>query len=75
MSAKIKFNIFNILFSDYAQSWENSVPEFCAACFQWEKCKGGCRAASEQCSATLWDEDPIIRSLQIKKDRSYCTPA
>jgi len=61
-------SIEDILFSDYARSWENSVPEFCVGCFQWEKCKGGCRAASEQCSSTLWDEDPIIKSLGIERE-------
>ena len=63
-----KQSVEDILFSDYALSWENSVPEFCAACSQWEKCKGGCRAASEQCSSTLWDEDPIIESLGVKRE-------
>jgi radical SAM protein with 4Fe4S-binding SPASM domain len=69
-SPVIAGNIFeqpveDILFSDYTQSWENSVPDFCAACSQWKKCKGGCRAASEQCSFTLLEEDPIIKNLQI----------
>jgi MoaA/NifB/PqqE/SkfB family radical SAM enzyme len=44
-------SLADILYSDYAYSWE--------------KCKGGCRAASEQYSQTLSVEDPIIRSLQI----------
>ena len=66
-------NIFDqpvddILFSDYALSWEKSVPGFCARCSHWEKCKGGCRAASEQCSATLRKEDPIIKSLGITRE-------
>jgi radical SAM protein with 4Fe4S-binding SPASM domain len=50
-----------ILYSEYAESWQKTIPEFCANCIEWEKCKGGCRAASEQCFQTLAIEDPIIR--------------
>jgi len=57
--------IEEILFSEYTTSWENSVPSFCSSCREWEKCKGGCRAASEQCLQTLSSEDPIIKSLQL----------
>ena len=60
-----KQSIEEILFSDYASSWETSVPALCTFCFDWEKCKGGCRAASEQCLQTLSEEDPIIKSLQL----------
>jgi radical SAM protein with 4Fe4S-binding SPASM domain len=48
-----------ILHNDYAQSWQLTVPAFCRACPHWSLCKGGCRAASEQCYGTL-DEDPIV---------------
>jgi radical SAM protein with 4Fe4S-binding SPASM domain len=58
-------SIEEILFSDYTTSWETSVPALCTSCREWEKCKGGCRAASEQCMQTLWKEDPIIKSLQL----------
>ena len=58
-------SIEEILFSDYTSSWETSVPALCASCREWEKCKGGCRAASEQCLQTLSAEDPIIKSLQL----------
>jgi radical SAM protein with 4Fe4S-binding SPASM domain len=54
-----------ILFSGYAASWEESVPEFCSTCKEWKTCKGGCRAASEQCFQTLGVEDPIIKALQV----------
>ena len=40
--------------------WEKSVPAFCSSCAEWEKCKGGCRAASEQCFGSLGVEDPIL---------------
>jgi radical SAM protein with 4Fe4S-binding SPASM domain len=58
-------SIEEILFSDYTTSWEKSIPTLCVSCREWEKCKGGCRAASEQCLQTLWEEDPIIKSLQL----------
>ncbi len=57
--------IEDILFSDYSLSWEEKIPEFCATCNEWNKCKGGCRAASEQCYNTLSKEDPIIKELGI----------
>ena len=59
--------IEEILFSDYTTSWEKSVPAFCSSCREWEKCKGGCRAASEQCLQTLLEEDPIVKSLQLSE--------
>lgn len=52
-----------ILYSDYSKSWETSVPELCKHCDHWNICKGGCRAASEQCFQTLSIEDPIIRYI------------
>lgn len=57
----------DILFSDYAQSWETSVPEICRPCQHWQRCKGGCRAASEQCGQSLSAEDPIIKWLNVKR--------
>ena len=58
-------NLTDILYSDYTDSWENPIPEFCVSCAKWEKCKGGCRAASEQCFGNLAVEDPIIKWLDI----------
>ncbi|WP_243345513.1 radical SAM/SPASM domain-containing protein [Parabacteroides sp. FAFU027] len=54
-----------ILFSDYTREWEETVPAFCSDCSHWTKCKGGCRAASEQCQQSLAKEDPIIEHLGI----------
>ncbi len=52
-----------ILYSDYTTQWETSVPDLCKPCSQWSLCKGGCRAASEQCFGTLAKEDPIINYI------------
>jgi radical SAM protein with 4Fe4S-binding SPASM domain len=52
-----------ILYSDYTTQWETSVPELCKPCSHWAVCKGGCRAASEQCFGTLAKEDPIINYI------------
>lgn len=54
-----------ILYSDYSRSWEQSVPDLCAPCSHWELCKGGCRAASEQCVGSLQQADPIIGWLGV----------
>jgi radical SAM protein with 4Fe4S-binding SPASM domain len=52
-----------ILYSDYTQEWEQSIPDLCVKCEEWSQCKGGCRAASEQCGSGLKFEDPIIQTL------------
>ncbi|MBN1600326.1 MAG: hypothetical protein JW915_01900, partial [Chitinispirillaceae bacterium] len=32
-------------------------------CSRWEKCLGGCRAASEQTGGSIANEDPVISLL------------
>jgi len=54
-------SITDILFSRYTESWEKLVPSLCKDCKDWNICKGGCRAASEQCGQILSAEDPIIK--------------
>ena len=49
-----------ILSSPYARSWGEIVPDYCAACTLWERCLGGCRAASEQCGLGLNAPDPLL---------------
>lgn len=57
----------DILYSDYSLSWETAVPDLCQPCSHWSVCKGGCRAASEQCFGTLKEADPIIAQLGVSK--------
>ncbi len=52
--------IATILYSDYAESWKKIIPGYCSKCTLWEKCRGGCRAASEQCGFDLGHVDPIL---------------
>ena len=40
--------------------WRDDVPDYCADCERFAQCKGGCRAASQQCGKSLADPDPII---------------
>ena len=47
-------------FRNHAESWKTSLPKFCENCADWQVCKGGCRAASEQCFGRLDVEDPIL---------------
>ncbi len=60
-------NIKDILFSSYAESWNTSIPEYCFDCPDWEKCRGGCRAASEQCGLGLGHVDPILTEPELQK--------
>lgn len=46
--------------SVYVNSWNTVCPEYCLKCELWEKCRGGCRAASEQMGKTINCVDPII---------------
>lgn len=56
----------DILYSPYTNSWNEIIPEFCATCNKWEICRGGCRAASEQCGLGLSHVDPILTSVELK---------
>lgn len=55
-----KEDLKNILFSPYAESWNSEIPGFCSDCEKWNTCRGGCRAASEQCGLGLGHVDPIL---------------
>lgn len=64
-SPKIVGNVFkekleDLLVTDYIKSW-NNIPVECDACEMWSKCRGGCRAASEQVGGTNYDIDPICK--------------
>ena len=66
-SPRILGNVFekplhDILYSDGFSAYFNTVPEFCASCQLLEKCKGGCRAASEQVYKTFSRVDPVIEN-------------
>lgn len=56
-----------ILYSPYAESWNEIVPEYCSACNIWDNCRGGCRAASEQCGLGLGHVDPILTEMELMK--------
>jgi len=61
-----KNNISEILSNEYAELWKGNVPKFCENCEHWQKCKGGCRAASEQVFGRLDVEDPILSAFEHK---------
>lgn len=44
----------------------NTMPERCVACDLWQRCRGGCRAASEQLYGTFDIADPIL-DLETEK--------
>lgn len=59
----------DILYSPYARSWNETIPEYCTDCSKWEKCRGGCRAASEQCGLGLGHVDPIMTEIEVLDDK------
>lgn len=60
-----KEDLTTILYSSYANSWNEIVPDFCSECEKWATCRGGCRAASEQCGLGLAHVDPILTSNEL----------
>lgn len=54
-----------IFANPYISEWENLDIAFCKKCAHLQKCKGGCRAASEQIGLTLKREDPIVNALHL----------
>jgi len=55
-----KNNIETIIKSGYAESWLTIKPDYCSTCLIYEKCRGGCRAASEQLGLPLSEVDPVL---------------
>lgn len=49
-----------IIKSPYNQLWVDIIPEYCKSCKIFDKCLGGCRAASEQMNLGLEHVDPIL---------------
>ena len=41
----------------------DSVPENCAGCKLWQRCRGGCRAASEQMYGSFDKIDPVMSAM------------
>jgi hypothetical protein len=62
MSRKIKFHTFNAFFQPFAYL-ADKIGCFRPQLLLGSVCKGGCRAASEQCFGTLAKEDPIINYI------------
>lgn len=58
--------IRDILYSPYAESWNEIVPDYCASCKSWKSCRGGCRAASEQCGLGLGHVDPVLTAQELQ---------
>ena len=74
-SPRVMGNIYRqplteILFSEYACSWGTTRAAFCEGCRKWDRCRGGCRAASEQTGGTLRDADPVTRELSLEPFKS-----
>lgn len=57
----------DILYSSYANSWNEIIPNFCSNCNKWSICRGGCRAASEQYALGLSHVDPILIREGLKQ--------
>ena len=67
-SPTILGNIFTddletMLNSEKAKLWSQITPDFCTSCNLYDRCMGGCRAASEQVSNSLNEVDPVVEVL------------
>lgn len=52
--------------SGYVNRWRDEVPAGCAGCGDFARCRGGCRAASEQLGLGLGAVDPVAQGCQPK---------
>ena len=64
-SPRVLGNIYDeslrsIIERSMSDGYFDSVPESCAGCKLWQRCKGGCRAASEQMYGTFDRIDPVM---------------
>ena len=60
-----KQSLDDIFANPYISEWDDLNLSFCSDCVRLSKCKGGCRAASEQVGLSLDNEDPIVRKLGV----------
>ena len=70
-------NIFNntigdIINTETVKTWHETVPNYCKKCEIYYKCRGGCRAASEQLGYSLDVVDPVISILNDKGGKNDC---
>ncbi len=61
-----KDKLKDMLNSREAQLWNDVTPDFCSDCNLYERCMGGCRAASEQLKLSLKAVDPIVEIIENK---------
>ncbi len=55
----------DILNSAYVDEWADLELSFCTGCTRLKRCKGGCRAASEQVGLSLSHADPVIQETGL----------
>lgn len=67
-SPSVMGNIHELPFQKIVHNWNstNNVtqPNYCLNCLKYEKCLGGCRAASEQVGKTFNNVDPIVEHIK-----------
>lgn len=64
-SPRVLGNIYDKTIGEIVSECKNDgyfdkVPEYCTTCNLWSRCRGGCRAASEQLFGTFDKADPIL---------------
>ncbi len=64
-SPRVLGNIYNeslrsIIERSASDGYFDSVPDSCVGCKLWQRCRGGCRAASEQMYGTFDRIDPVM---------------
>lgn len=55
-----KNSIADIMNNPYIRQWRDIVPGYCSSCKIFDRCLGGCRAASEQMGFNLEQVDPVL---------------
>ena len=53
-------SLAEILERETLDGYYSTIPTKCSGCDLWERCRGGCRAASEQLYGTFDLADPVL---------------
>lgn len=76
-SPRILGNIYEktieeIVTAGQGDGYFDTIPEHCEGCSLWKRCRGGCRAASEQLYGTFSKVDPVLEGCFVSNILEKC---
>ena len=55
----------------YVSQFFATIPPLCSQCEAYARCRGGCKAVSEQLGIPLAEHDPLSSSIRVSGDLSH----